>query len=225
LNICSRYGHDFDIAFNSAKSFMLQVGLDSLAMLPDLDLGNGVLKWDDRIKYLGVWILAGNSFKVDSSVNRVKFLGSVFGILQKCGRNISDEIKCHVIQHCCLPVLMYGVDCISLSDTQVHDLSVAYNTAVRRCFGLSRFTSVRNVLFYLYCLPIKMLFVQRKMLLLKSCQNSSGVLRLCACLSTLDESYFATCCEYDVYREMSVNALKIAFRKRLHVALCDDGLI
>ena len=55
-------------------------------------LNNMLLQWGDHIKYLGVYVIAGKTFHVESSYNRTKFLNAVFGILQKC-RNISEEIK------------------------------------------------------------------------------------------------------------------------------------
>jgi hypothetical protein len=88
------------------------------------------LQWVERLKYLGVWLISGKKFRIDAAVNCTKFLGSVLGILQKCGR-ISDEIKWQVVQHSCLSILLYGVDSVLLCPEQIRKLSVAYNNAVR----------------------------------------------------------------------------------------------
>ena len=108
LDICYDYGLKFDILFNSDKSFLLQIGLVDHHSLPSLALGLSCLKWVDKIKYLGVWIVAGKRFHVDCTLSRTKFLGAVFGVLQKCG-GISEEIKWNVLCHSCLPVLTYMV--------------------------------------------------------------------------------------------------------------------
>ena len=63
----------------------------------------------------------------------------------------------------------------------VHKLSVAYNTAVRLCFNLSRSTSVRNVMYFMNCSPIEIALDVRKMWLFKSCFDSTlELVRLCA---------------------------------------------
>ena len=83
LNICFNFGLEFDLTFNASKSFLIQYGLDSSEGLPVLSLGNGCLHWVDRLKYLGVWLVCWKHFNVDCTINRTKFLGSVFAIMQK----------------------------------------------------------------------------------------------------------------------------------------------
>ena len=85
-------GVEFDFKFNQAKSYLLRVGLSSHHSLPNPMLNNVALNWADRIKYLGVWIVAGKRSYVDMAINSRKFLGAVCGILQKCG-HLSEEIK------------------------------------------------------------------------------------------------------------------------------------
>ena len=132
LHICSIFGIEYDIKFNAVKSQLLQIGHISV-VLPDLMLSNVPIKWCSQIKYLGVYIKAGKIFDVSTDVSRRKFLGSVFAILQKCG-SISEEIKCHIIQHSCLPILCYGVDVLKLYKQKVYELSVTYTTSIRKCF-------------------------------------------------------------------------------------------
>ena len=62
LELCSDYGNKYDILLNKKQSFLLQVGLDVNVLLPQLTLNNVLLQWVDRIKYLGVYIIAGKTF-------------------------------------------------------------------------------------------------------------------------------------------------------------------
>ncbi len=89
LDLCCTYGL-LDIKFIQANSYLLKVGLSSHHSLPNLMLYNVALNWVDRIKYLGVWIVAGKRFCVDMTFNSRKFLGAVCGILQKCG-HLSEQ--------------------------------------------------------------------------------------------------------------------------------------
>ena len=224
LDICVEYGIESDISFNPVKSVAMQIGLREDVILPSLLLNKVVLQWVVRLKYLGVFITSGIKFTVDCSVNRTKFLGSVFGILQKCSY-VSDEIKWNVVQHSCLPILLYGVDSVHLSRSQVYSLSVALNTAVRRCFRLSRCTSVRNILFFTGALPINMLLNERKILLLKDCMNCSGLLGICARIATNSDDFLHACFECDVHCDLSKGFIKSSFKRCLFEKLQSDGLV
>ena len=81
LNICFDFDVEFDITLNASKSFLIHFDLDNSDSLPVLSVGTGCLLWADRIKYLGIWLEGGKVFKVDCTMNRTKFLGSVFGIM------------------------------------------------------------------------------------------------------------------------------------------------
>jgi exonuclease III len=225
LKLCGDYGNDNDILFNQKKSFLLQVGLDTNVVLPQLVLNNVFLQWVDRIKYLGVYIIAGKSFSVESSYNRTKFLSAVFGILQKC-RNVSEEIKFNIIQHSCIEILLYGIDSLSLKPCHVHKLSVAYNIAVRRCFNFSRSTSVRNVLFFMNCLPIGLTMDLRKMLLLKSCiESTSELVRLCGLIRYNDDNILDMFFKYDVHCNMSRPRIKSCVKCKFVDILRAEGLV
>ena len=45
-------------------------------------------------------------------MNRTKFLGSVFDIMQKHSK-VSEEILWNIISKCCLPILLCGIDSLS----------------------------------------------------------------------------------------------------------------
>ena len=64
---------------------------------------------------------------------------------------------------------MYGIDCVIACSEQIRKLSVAYDNVVRRCFGLSSFFSVRNLLNFLGSMPLYMLLECRRILLVKEC--------------------------------------------------------
>ena len=147
-----------------------------------------VLQWADRIKYLGIRLEGGKVFAVDCTVNRTKFLGSVFGIMQKC-RKVSEEILWSIMSKCCLPILLYGVDSLSLHVDLVHKLSMALNLAIRLCFNMARNVSLRSLLYSVRSMPMYMMLDVRKVKLVKSCLNSSEVISLRARIRSTDNSF------------------------------------
>ena len=106
LFIDSEFDFEFDVKFNPTKSHFLQIGIDEAVKLLDLLFCNVSMKWSVQIKYLGVFINAGKKFSISTDVSRRKFLGSVCTILQKC-KQISEEIKYHILQKCGVPILIY----------------------------------------------------------------------------------------------------------------------
>ena len=220
LYICNNFGLEFDVKFNPIKSHLIQVGLDNNVTLPELMLCNVFIKWCTQVRYLGIFINSGNKFSISSDTCRRKFLGSVFAILQKCN-NISEEIKCHIIQHSCLPILTYGNDALRLSEREMHDLSVTYNTAIRRCFYLSKYTSVRYILHCMGSLPFNMIMDERYICLVKDCisPHSSSVLRLCGLLCANDNNFVDLCLKYRVHYDLTKPAIRTAVHEFLFESL------
>jgi hypothetical protein len=104
--------------------------------------------------------------------------------------------------------LLYGVDVLRLSRQLIHRLSVTYNTAVRKCFGLSRYTSVRNVIYFMNCLPFDLISNQRRILMLRDCLAGVGLLHICALLACNDDGFINMCHELNMHCGMSVSGIK-----------------
>ena len=149
----------------------------------------------------------------------------MFGILQKY-RNISEEIKFYIIQHSCIEVLMLGIDFLTLKPSHVHKLSVAYNTAVRRCFQSSRSTSVCNELYFMNCLPIDIALNVRKLLLLKSCfESPSDLVRFFGLIRFNDGDALDLFYKNDVHCNMSRPFIKSCFKCKYFERLRCEGLV
>ena len=145
--------------------------------------------------------------------DRTKFLGSVFGIMQKYSK-VSEEILWNIISKCCLPILLYGVDSLSLHVDQEHKLSVALNLAIRRCFHIARHVSVGSLLYFVGSMPMNEMLDERKVKLVKSCLNSSEVTSLCARIRSTDNRFLDICHKYDVHCGLSI---MIEYHKTLHL--------
>ena len=124
-----------------------------------------------------------------------------------------------------LAFLMYGIDSVILCSEQIRKLSAAYNNVVRRCFGLSRFSSVHNLLYFLGSMPLNMLLEYRRILLVKECLSCNGTLRLLAYLATDHTNFNAHCLKHDVHFNMSIGFIKSAFMRVLLTNLKMDNLV
>ena len=54
LDVCSRFGYERDICFNTRKTEVLIIGRDYLCLPPELVLSGGPVRWVRKFKYLGV---------------------------------------------------------------------------------------------------------------------------------------------------------------------------
>ena len=138
---------------------------------------------------------------------------------------MSEEIRWNVIQHSSSPILFYGLDVLHLKAEQVHKLSVIYNNAVRRCFNLASNRTVRDVLHFTGCLPVKMLLDKRRILLVRECLNCPGILGLCARISSNELDFVNSLIDYGVHYEMATDALNLAFCEKFYDDLCRDGYL
>jgi len=55
LDVCHNVGSSLDIAFNSSKSFLFNVGLGFVEYLSRLNIGCDDIQWTDRLKYYCIY--------------------------------------------------------------------------------------------------------------------------------------------------------------------------
>ena len=206
LDICVNFADNNDIMFNHKKSNLFQIGLSADTILPQLSLGCNELKWISELKYLGVVFMCGKKLLVNTDLQCRKFLGTAFALLQKCG-HLSEEILCKVILTHCLPLMLYGVDSIFITKDQIRKLSVAFNTAFRRVFHMSRFSSMRLLYSFMGFKTLDCLYEERLMCLIRNCSSSE-----CELLRMYSELCFARCWDiclkYDVHPNLSIACIK-----------------
>ena len=79
---------------------------------------------------------------------------------------------------------------------------------------------MRNVLYSVGCMLIKMMLNERKLKLFKICLRSSGVINLCARIRSTDNS-LDICIKYDVHHEMAGERVLHSYRMYLFTLLKD----
>ena len=102
------------INFNFKKSHCLVIGRKYDINVSTLLLSGMPLLWANQIKYLGMYVIGGKYFKVDTSTMRRNLFASVNGILSKCPR-ASDITKLFLCETHGLPLITYAVESLNLS--------------------------------------------------------------------------------------------------------------
>jgi len=146
LNVCTRYSLSHDIVFNTKKSVYTTVGKKTHNVVPSsVFLGGVALEWVKRFKYLGVTFNSGRNLRVDILCVKRKFYAACNAIFSKLG-NASEPVLLHLVRSKCLPLLLYSLGAIKLSNQEVKQLSVSWNDAFRRIFHFHRWEAVKELI-------------------------------------------------------------------------------
>ena len=103
------------------------------------------VNWCEKLKYLGVWIVADKTFNIDLAESRRKFFISLNCILSKT-KFACDLVKLKLLENHCLSSLMYCIECGILNDKQLQMINSWWNSAFRKNFGFFKWESVRNLI-------------------------------------------------------------------------------
>ena len=112
LDLCVDFFQECDVVFNCDKSQCGMVG-KPICKLAQMTLDNKILKWSDNFIYLGIDFVLGSSLNVCYKNRIRKFMASVSSVLHF--ESVRYEIVyAEILIRKCLPVLMYGLDAVSL---------------------------------------------------------------------------------------------------------------
>jgi hypothetical protein len=144
LDMCVEFGKTCDLEFNCDKSLCGVVGQPELSQQASLLIGNKSLKWVNSFVYLGIEFVLGSCLKVNCRKRIQKFMGSVSSVLQ-CKCYGYEDVFAEILIKKCLPILMYGLDCVTLDSNSVKIVTQAWNCAFRWLYGVGKYTSTRHL--------------------------------------------------------------------------------
>jgi hypothetical protein len=139
------------------------IGPRKTCHLADLVLNDKQLMWVTKLKYLGVTLVAGSSFSVCLDSVRRSYFGAVNALNAQC-KYVNEPVKLHLFESYCLPILLYGIDCINLSSRQIHELNVCWNNAYRKIFGYKCYESVKTVIYFMNRIDFTKLYDLRRLM-------------------------------------------------------------
>ena len=147
VDACEQFGHEYDISYNAAKSYCLQIGGAASVTRPSIILNGKEIQWSDTAKHLGNVINSGNNDNDDIKCKKNDFVArsnSVFVTYCATSRNIKTQI---FQSKCCG---FYGSQIWKLNSRAVEDLHLCWRKVVRRLLGVPRNTR-SALLHYLLC--------------------------------------------------------------------------
>lgn len=135
LDICTLVSISLDLKFNVKKSMALRVGLRFRSHCVPLMVAGQQLQWVSECKYLGIYILAGSTFKCSYIHTKHKFY-RCFNALYSKSKFASSEIVCiNLLKSYCLPIIMYASDALMPTRRDILTLEKLVNNAVGKIFN------------------------------------------------------------------------------------------
>jgi len=131
--------------------------------LSNLMLNDKELQWVQELKYLGITLVSNNGFSISLESVRRKYFAALNALNAHC-KSVAEPIKLQLYESYCLPILMYGLDCVDLSTRQVHELNVCWNNAYRKIFGYKYSESVKILIFFMQRIDFKKLYDLKRMI-------------------------------------------------------------
>jgi hypothetical protein len=119
-----------------------------------LTLNGQVIAWKSEIRYLGVFIVSAKKFKCNLQNNRQKFFKATNAIFGKIGTRAPLSLSLSLIDTFCIPVLLYGLEVLSLAKSDKSTLEFAYSTVFYKLFQVKDKENIKLCQYYSGCLPV-----------------------------------------------------------------------
>lgn len=121
--------------------------------------------------------MSAKSFKVNVQNRKHKFFRSLNGIISKVGNLSSPVVIISLVESYCLPILLYGLEGLSLNKSLTEQLDAAYSQLYTKLFKTFDKTSIYLCQYYLNKIPLKYIINNRKINFLISVSKFSNFLR------------------------------------------------
>jgi hypothetical protein len=139
---CKSSYDSLHLHFNHEKSYCIVFGKRRVHDIAPMLLGDALLPWVDSVRCLGVYIVGNNKLSFDFAYTKRCFYAAFENIMSHA-RSLEQIIQLSVVESYFLPVLTYAIGTLSVTQRQLHDLNVCWNTAYRVTFGFNRWESVK----------------------------------------------------------------------------------
>lgn len=135
LHVCELELQYLDMAINAKKTACMRIGPRFKAECVNIVTNDGrELKWVDKIRYLGVYLVSANIFTCCYSNAKKSFYKAFNAIFGKVGRTASADVALRLVQSKCLPAMLYGIEACPVTSSQTKSLDFAVTGACMKIF-------------------------------------------------------------------------------------------
>lgn len=128
-----------DLTFNAKKSSIIRIGKRYKNECAAIKLCNIGLPFHASARYLGVFMCAAKAFKLSVTQPRASFYKSL-NLLHTRSRRFDDTVLLSLIKTFCLPVLLYGSECMDCNTSYISYISKSWNNIFWKLFNVNAST-------------------------------------------------------------------------------------
>ena len=163
VDICEKELLLIGMTINCLKSACMRIGSRFNVEVDSIVLQGRAIPWVSELKYLGLTILSGKTFKINLQRQKQKYFGALNSIFGRVGLNTSPVLLCSLIHSFCVPTLLYGSESIIWPPKMLKSIDHAYSLAFMKIFKTYDASVVKNCQNALGYLPLNMLLDVRKL--------------------------------------------------------------
>ena len=145
FSACEAELANLDLAIYSKKTVCVRIGPRFNVKCCNIVTADGTsLTWVDKIRYLGVFIVNNRQFRCSFDSMKSRFNRSFNAIYGKIGRTASHDVILKLVESKCLPTLLYGVDVVPVSKTDLKSVEFTFNRALMKIFRTSSMSVIQE---------------------------------------------------------------------------------
>ena len=170
--------NEINLKINIAKCNTMRVGNRCNVKCSDVILSANNISWCFEIKYLGIVFQQANYLKINVHSCKVKFFQAFNSIYGKIGNGNSFDTIVHLLKSNCLSVLLFNLESVNLTKTNLNNLDFPLHRAFIKIFHVKESNSILWCQYFMNQLPIESLLDFRKRnFYLKLCSTECALLQ------------------------------------------------
>lgn len=174
IALCNDALDSIDMIINTNKTMCLRIGNRFNASCVNVVISQRPLKWVSVIRYLGVFIQSNRVFKVLLDNARKRFYIASNSILSKVCKDQIDVVLSLVASYC-TPVLLYGLDAVTLNKTDSSRLNNPFNMIFSKLFGTFDKSIIKSCQHYCGYLPFSLLLDMKILRFMKKIADMQNI--------------------------------------------------
>jgi hypothetical protein len=140
---------NLELSLNIAKSFCLRIGQRFGLPCTSIVVKSQCIEWSTMIRYLGVYLLAGKSFKVSHETAKRNFNRCANAIVSRIGTSCDVAVLSHLISAKCVPALLFGLEACEVNKSSLSSLDFVFMRFYFKAFRTSSRQVVDDSLMFL----------------------------------------------------------------------------
>ena len=177
LHLCECELNELDLAINARKSTCIRIGRrHSVKCSNLLTLSGQSITWTNELRYLGVYLSSGYTFKCSLDHAKQSFFRAFNAIFGKIGRIATDDVIIKLLYSKCLPCLLYATEVMPLNSHLYSSLEFSFNRVLFKIFQTGSINVINDIKSFFGISSIKTLIMEREKNFCSKMCNSANIL-------------------------------------------------